>query len=202
MIKDQSNSLPGQLQVCRGLKRSKMKNRTKLSTLLALTGAFLLFCSDNLFACHRSDVDFGGWLKGHSANIEMQSDNRTNNSIFAVSSQVSTEVTIHPTTSSIYATSDSSATSTDCHWRTTNIEKFFNDSYQQIAEESAQGTGLHLEALASLSGCSTEQYETFEKALYRNHSYVFADKDYDGSIDNFFNILNTDEDLLQCWGQS
>ncbi len=178
-----------------------MKRRT-LKITIALACSFLWLFSENLFACHRSDVDFGGWLKGHSANIEMQSNNRTNNSIFAVSSQVSTEVTIHPTTSSIYATSDSSATSTDCHWRTTNIEKFFNDSYQQIAEESAQGTGIHLEALASLSGCSTEQYGTFEKALYRNHSYVFADKDYDGSIDNFFNILNTDEDLLRCWGQS
>jgi len=184
------------------MKKSKMKNTTKLSTLIVWTWAFLLFYSTNLLACHRSDVGFGGWMKGHSANIEMQSNNRTNNGIFAVSSQVSTEVTIHPTTSSIYATSDSSATSTNCHWRTANIEKFFNDSYQQIAEESAQGMGVHLEALASLSGCSTEQYGTFEKALYRNHSYVFADKDYDGSIDNFFNILNTDEDLLQCWGKS
>jgi len=180
----------------------RIVSTTKLQVITVLVGLFLIFHSTSLFACHRSDVDFGGWLKGHSANIEMQSNNRTNNSIFAVSSQVSTEVTIHPTTSSLYATSDSSATSTDCHWRTTNIEKFFNDSYQQIAEESAQGTGVHLEALASLSGCSAEQYGTFEKALYRNHGYVFADKDYDGSIDNFFNILNTDEDLLQCWGKS
>lgn len=173
-----------------------------LSILVILTGFFLLFGATSIFACHRSDVDFGGWLKGHSANVAMQSNDRSSKNIFGVSSQVSTEVSIHPTTSSLYATSDSSATSTDCHWRTTNIEKFFNDSYQQIAEESAQGTGVHLEALASLSGCSAEQYGTFEKALYRNHSYVFADKDYDGSIDNFFIILNTDTDLLQCWGQS
>jgi len=180
----------------------RIVSTTKLQVITVLVGLFLIFHSTSLFACHRSDVDFGGWLKGHSANIEMQSNNRTNNSIFAVSSQVSTEVTIHPTTSSIYATSDSSATSTDCHWRTTNIEKFFNDSYQQIAEESAQGTGVHLEALASLSGCSTEQYGTFEKALHRNHRYVFAEKDYDGSINNFFTVLNTDEELLQCWGKS
>jgi len=179
-----------------------MTTTTKWQLRALLVGAFLLFDSAILLACHRSDVDFGGWLKGHSANVAMQSNDRSSKNIFGVSSQVSTEVSIHPTTSSLYATSDSSATSTDCHWRTANIEKFFNDSYQQIAEESAQGTGVHLEALASLSGCSAEQYGTFEKALYRNHSYVFADKDYDGSIDNFFNILNTDEDLLQCWGQS
>ena len=176
--------------------------RITLRITTALACPFLWLSSDKLFACHRSDVDFGGWLKGHSANVAMQSNDRSSKNIFGVSSQVSTEVTIHPTTSSLYATSDSSATSTDCHWRTTNIEKFFNDSYQQIAEESAQGKGVHLEALASLSGGSAEQYGTFEKALYRKHSYVFADKDYDGSIDNFFNILNTDEDLLQCWGQS
>ena len=179
-----------------------MNNVAKMLATLVLTGAYLFLYSTNLSACHRSDVDFGGWLKGHSANVAMQSNDRSSKNIFGVSSQVSTEVSIHPTTSSLYATSDSSATSTDCHWRTTNIEKFFNDSYQQIAEESAQGAGAHLEALASLSGCSAEQYGTFEKALYRNHSYVFADKDYDGSIDNFFNILNTDEDLLRCWGQS
>ena len=74
--------------------------------------------------------------------------------------------------------------------------------FQQIAEESAQGSGQHLEALASLSGCSAEQYGTFEAAMNRNHRYVFAGKDYDGSVNNFFNVLNTDEDLLKCWSQS
>ena len=93
-------------------------------------------------------------------------------------------------------------TSFDCHFQILSIQQFFNDKYQQIAEESAQGSGQHLEALASLTGCSVEQYETFETAMNRNHRYVFADKDYDGSINNFFNVLNTDEDLLQCWGQS
>ena len=179
-----------------------MNNVAKMLATLVLNGACLLFYSANLFACHRSDVDFGGWLKGHSANVAMQSNDRSSKNIFGVSSQVSTEVTTHPTTSSLYATSDSSATSTDCHWRTTNIEKFFNDSYQQIAEESAQGMGVHLEALASLSGCNTDQYKTFEKALYRNHRYVFAEMDYDGSINNFFTVLNTDEELLLCWGKS
>ena len=179
-----------------------MKTTMEWKYKALLIAVFLLFGANILYACHRSDVGFGGWLKGHSANVAMQSNDRSNKNIFGVSSQVSTEVSIHPTTSSLYATSDSSATSTDCHWRTTNIEKFFNDSYQQIAEESAQGMGVHLEALASLSGCNTDQYETFEKALYRNHRYVFAEMDYDGSINNFFTVLNTDEELLQCWGQS
>ncbi|MGB0141303.1 MAG: DUF3015 family protein, partial [bacterium] len=47
------------------------------------------------------------------------------------------------------------------------MQKFFNDSFQQIAEESAQGSGQHLEALASLSGCSAEHYGTFETAMNR-----------------------------------
>ena len=99
-------------------------------------------------------------------------------------------------------TIDTFATTTNCNWRTANIQKFFNDSYQHIAEESAQGSGQHLEALASLTGCSVDQYATFETVIHRNHGYVFADKDHDGSINNFFTVLNTDEDLKQCSGHS
>ena len=99
-------------------------------------------------------------------------------------------------------TIDTFATTTNCNWRTANIQKFFNDSFQQIAEESAQGSGQHLEALASLSGCSAEQYEPFKTAMNRNHRYVFAEQDYDRTVNNFFNVLNTDEDLLKCWSQS
>ena len=99
-------------------------------------------------------------------------------------------------------TIDTFATTTNCNWRTANIQKFFNDSYWQIAEESAQGSGRHLEALASLTGCSVDQHATFETVIYHNHSYIFVDKDYDGSINNFFTVLNTDKDLKQCFGHS
>ena len=99
-------------------------------------------------------------------------------------------------------TIDTFATTTNCNWRTANIQKFFNDSYWQIAEESAQGSGRHLEALASLTGCSVDQHATFETIIRHNHAYIFAYKDYDGSINNFFTVLNTDKDLKQCFGHS
>jgi len=155
---------------------------TKMKIAIVLAGVFLLVFSENLLACHQLVPFEGGGLKGHSS----------------AKTRGYGGMTLGTTAS----TTDSTATTTNCDWRTTKIEKFFNDSFQQIAEESAQGSGQHLEALASLSGCSAEQYTTFETAMNRNHSYVFAELDYDGSINNFFNVLNTDQDLLQCWGQS
>ena len=149
---------------------------------IGLAGTFLLLFSESLWACHQLVPFEGGGLKGHSS-----AKTRGYGGI---------------TLGSTASTTDSTATTTNCDWRTAKIEKFFNDSFQQIAEESAQGSGQHLEALASLSGCSAEQYRTFETAINRNHRYVFAELDYDGSINNFFNVLNTDQDLLQCWGQS
>ncbi|MEK9762509.1 MAG: DUF3015 family protein, partial [Deltaproteobacteria bacterium] len=83
-------------------------------------------------------------------------------------------------------------------FKSANIEKFFNDSYEQIAEESAQGTGSHLEALATLTGCSADQYGTFEQVIHRNHQYVFAEKDYDLSVEHLFNMLNSESELESC----
>jgi len=56
--------------------------------------------------------------------------------------------------------------------------------------------------LAALIGCSAEQYRTFETAMNCNHRYVFAEPDYNGSVNNFFNVLNKNKDLLQCKGKS
>ena len=42
---------------------------------------------------------------------------------------------------SFMGSSASVATTTDCNWRTSSIERFFNESYLQIAEESSQGQG-------------------------------------------------------------
>ena len=185
-----------------------MTSITKMKIAIVLAGVLLLVFPDGLLACH----NFGegsqvGMFNGHSGLNVMREKRRggRSNSAFGFTthdSTASSEGTSASIQGSFYITSDSTATSTNCNWRAANIEKFFNDSYEQIAEESAQGSGQHLEALASLTGCSAEQYGTFETAMNRNHRYVFADKDYDGSINNFFAVLNTDEDLLQCWGQS
>ena len=179
------------------IKSQEKQDEEKEDEANNIVWSVLLFCSENfLLAIDRMWI---WWLDEGLANIEMQSNNRTNNGIFAVSSQVSTEVTIHPTTSSIYATSILLPLRLTATGARPTLKNFSTTVISRLPRKVLR-TGIHLEALASLSGC-TEQYGTFEKALYRN-SYVFADKDYDGSIDNFFNILNTDEELLQCWGQS
>jgi len=179
-----------------------MTSITKMKIAIVLAGVLLLVFSGNLFACHQ-----GFWkgyaLKGHSGDTPLPSRPKPNSALGYTLEPTSstTAASAHATMNSANVTSDYTVTSTDCNARTANIQKFFNDSYQQIAEESAQGSGQHLEALASLTGCSTEQYGTFETVMNRNHRYVFADKDYDGSISNFFTVLNTDEDLKQCFGQ-
>jgi len=174
-----------------------------LKITMIMAGVFLLLYSENLLACHESDFDgeellvSTSFFGGHTGDNKMGRAVSVKENFIMLTGNITEATTI----TSNY-TIDTFATTTNCNWRTANIQKFFNDSLQQIAEESAQGSGQHLEALASLSGCSAEQYGTFAAAMNRNHRYVFAVKDYDGSVNNFFNVLNTDEDLLNCWGQS
>ena len=174
-----------------------------LKITMIMAGVFLLLFSENLLACHESDFDGEELLVGTSFFGGHTGDNKMGRAVSVKENfkMLTGNITQATTITSNY-TIDTFATTTNCNWRTANIQKFFNDSLQQIAEESAQGSGQHLEALASLSGCRAEQYGTFAAAMNRNHRYVFAGKDYDGSVNNFFNVLNTDEDLLKCWGQS
>ena len=178
-----------------------MKTTTKMKISIVLAVGFLLVFSESLFACHQDFWGRGLALKGHSGDYAKIKKGSKSSSAFGYTTEPTSKTT-EITTYSFYGTTDSTATSTNCKWRTANIEKGFNESYEQIAEESAQGSGQHLEALASLTGCSAEQYETFETVIRRNHGYVFADKDYDGSTNNFFTVLNTDKDLKQCFGNS
>ena len=174
-----------------------------LKITMIMAGVFLLLFSENLLACHESDFDGEELLVGTSFFGGHTGDNKMGRAVSVKENfiMLTGNITEATTITSNY-TIDTFATTTNCNWRTANIQKFFNDSLQQIAEESAQGSGQHLEALASLSGCSAEQYGTFAAAMNRNHRYVFAGKDYDGSVNNFFNALNTDEDLLKCFGHS
>ena len=174
-----------------------------LKITMIMAGVFLLLFSENLLACHESDFDGEELLVGTSFFGGHTGDNKMGRAVSVKENfiMLTGNITEATTITSNY-TIDTFATTTNCNWRTANIQKFFNDSLQQIAEESAQGSGQHLEALASLSGCSAEQYGTFEAAMNRNHRYVFAEQDYDGAVNNFFNVLNTDKDLLKCWGQS
>ena len=174
-----------------------------MKTVMVLAGLFLLVFSEKLLACHESDFDGEELLVGTSFFGGHTGDNKMGRAVSVKENfiMLTGNITEATTITSNY-TIDTFATTTNCNWRTANIQKFFNDSFQQIAEESAQESGQHLEALASLSGCSAEQYGTFEAAMNRNHRYVFVERDYDESVNNFFNVLNTDEDLLKYWSQS
>ena len=83
-----------------------------------------------------------------------------------------------------------------------SINKFFQKSYIQIAEESAQGQGPHLEALALQVGCNAQQTVLLEKALQQNYHSVFAEDNVNHSINKFYTVVNSDEQLAACWPES
>ena len=168
--------------------------RNLLETLI-LVLVFQIFGSSSLLACHLG-IWAGAWTVGHKENrVGVNSIPPRN--IFEITTEM-TRVSLKHTTASSYGTTDSTIITTNCDFKSANIEKFFNDSYEQIAEESARGTGSHLEALASLTGCSADQYGTFEQVIHRNHQYVFAEKDYDLSVQHLFNMLNSERELDSC----
>ena len=164
-------------------------------TLFTLSIIFVLTSYSTLFACHLG-IWGGACRVGHKENRGGGNSIPPRN-IFEISTEM-TRVSSKHTTASSYGTTDSTIITTNCDFKSANIEKFFNDSYEQIAEESARGTGSHLEALASLTGCSADQYGTFEQVIHRNHQYVFAEKDYDLSVEHLFNMLNSERELESC----
>jgi len=167
------------------------------TTIIASTLSiiFVLISSSTLFACHLG-IWAGAWTVGHKQN-RVGVNPTPPTTIFEISTELTKTSSAH-TTASSYATTDSTIITTNCDFKSANIEKFFNDSYEQIAEESARGTGSHLEALASLTGCPADQYGTFEQVIHRNHQNVFAEKDYDLSVKQLFNMLNSESELESC----
>ena len=171
-----------------------------IKIVIALTGLTLLLSFAEVFACHQGFIN-GNWATGHSS-MKVGTNKSKPKRGFGLSTQVTTEPLTDVSTSSVYAPSDSTATSTDCGWRTSNIEKFFNESYMQIAEESAQGQGPHLEALASQVGCNAQQTVLLEKAMQQNYHGVFAKDDINHSINEFYTVVNSDDQLTACWPNS
>ena len=175
--------------------RSGLKMKM-IKAIIALTGFVLLVNSPSLFACHEShfdgdDLSVGtSFFGGHSAD-------RKRGRTFSIIENISESVT-----TTFYFTGDTFATTTNCKWRTSNIEKFFNNNYQQIAEESAQGQGPHLEALASQVGCNAQQTVLLERAMQQTYHDVFAKEDPNHSIRVFYKVVNSDEELVACWPKS
>jgi hypothetical protein len=170
-----------------------------IKATMALTGMILLFSLSDVFACHQGGMKT--YLKGHTGDMARISKGGKSSSAFGYTTEPSFEST-EVTTYSSYGTTDSTATSTNCNWRTSNIEKFFNESYLQIAEESSQGQGPHLEALAFQVGCNAQQTVLLEKAMQQNYHGVFAKEDINHSINEFYTVVNSDDQLAACWPKS
>ena len=68
------------------------------------------------------------------------------------------------------------STSTKCDAYTS----FLEFSYEQIAENTAQGHGPYLDALASLRGCSIDSKLLFRQVLYENFSELFENHELNG----------------------
>ena len=68
------------------------------------------------------------------------------------------------------------STSTKCDAYTS----FLEFSYEQIAENTAQGHGPYLDALASLRGCSIDSKLLFRQVLHENFSELFENHELNG----------------------
>ena len=74
------------------------------------------------------------------------------------------------------------------------VERFIHENHQLVMEESVRGRGPHLEALASMTGCSEGSVQ-FATELKRRHEELFltpSTVDEDDSPDNPSAIIITD----------
>jgi len=177
-----------------------------LRLVVMFIGLFFLASLSNVLACHRG---FGNLISMQNhAGFERYEKPRTlskRGSGFGLTTEPTTESTGVTSDTAIGTTDQSiglSATSTNCDSRTANINKFFQKSYIQIAEESAQGQGPHLEALALQVGCNAQQTVLLEKALQQNYQNVFEEDDIDHAISEFYTVVNSDDELAACWPKS
>jgi len=114
--------------------------------------------SEYLMACHEeaSGGDGGMWptLRGHSPK------NRLSGFL-----------------TSFEGTTAFSFTSTKCDEYTSFIEL----SYDQIAENAAQGHGPYLDALLSFRGCSINNKDRFQQLMRKHFSYLFENPENNGA---------------------
>ncbi len=87
------------------------------------------------------------------------------------------------------------STSSSCDAYTSFIEL----SYDQIAENAAQGHGVYLDALASLRGCSIDSKLLFSQVVHENFSELFEKHEINGTAisHRLEIILNRDPVLLK-----
>ena len=164
-----------------------------IKATILLTAIALFACPSTLFACHYGSGY--GSMYGNTGHFTdgMRGEKKYKNA-FGITTETGLFTTIAPT--------EISATSTNCEWMLARIEKFFDESYPQIAEESAKGRGPHLKALASQVGCNAQQTVLLEKALQQNYHGVFAEDNVNHSINKFYTVVNSDAQLAACWPKS
>ncbi len=94
------------------------------------------------------------------------------------------------------------------HWKTTR-KKYLMAQWQQLSEEAATGNGVHLNALAHLLGCSTQQYEPFATLLHKNYASLFnrtavsSEASFEQFLDEIDQLLTQQQTLdAACRSQS
>ena len=113
---------------------------------IALSGVIWSFSVSAAFACHSNDL--GAPFKGHHE--------------YGKSSgilQYTENITV------------STSTLTSCDFYTAFLEK----EYDNIAEQAAQGHGMHLNVVADYEGCPASLTGEFGSAMKNNFEYLFSE---------------------------
>lgn len=92
--------------------------------------------------------------------------------------------------------------------RKSRISYYLRDTLEVIAEESSQGKGKHLEALASLAGCPSDSYQVFSQTMQHSYNHLFpaaiSDHPSDDQVyqisDGIITILETQPRLSKSCG--
>jgi hypothetical protein len=130
----------------------------KLSLFSIFAILIFTFGSEYLMACHKeasgSDVGVLPTLRGHNP-----------------TSRLSGFLT------SFEGTAAFLSTSSKCDAYTSFIEL----SYDQIAENAAQGHGLYLDALSSFRDCSINNKDRFQQLMRKHFSYLFINPENNGA---------------------
>ena len=127
----------------------------KLSLFPIFATLIFTFGSEYLMACHE-EASANNWptLRGHNP-TSRQSGFLT----------------------SFEGTAAFLSTSTKCDVYTSFIEL----SYDQIAENAAQGHGPYLDALSSFRDCSINNKDRFQQLIRKHFSYLFANPENNGA---------------------
>ena len=127
----------------------------KLSLFPIFATLIFTFGSESLMACHE-EASANNWptLRGHNP-TSRQSGFLT----------------------SFEGTAAFLSTSTKCNVYTSFIEL----SYDQIAENAAQGHGPYLDALSSFRDCSINNKDRFQQLMRKHFSYLFENHENNGA---------------------